>query len=375
MKKIIIAPDKFKGSLTGIEFCNAVERGIKKHLKDVEIVKLPLADGGDGTVEALQFYTGGEFVSLKVNDPLLRKINASYLFSSEQEMAFIEMAEASGIRLLKTEELNPLQTSTYGTGELLSDAIRKGAKHIILGIGGSSTNDAGMGMARALGFRFFDKEVNELDGNGGDLNNLHSIDNSYVLEELIDVKFDVACDVDNPLFGPNGAAHIYSPQKGASPEVVKELDNGLQNFNKVVLNQFGKDLQNIPGAGAAGGLGAGCVLFLHAELRSGTNLIKDIANFDEQVKDADWIVTGEGKFDEQTFSGKVIQGVLESRNSQKLAVFCGISELDEKQLKKHAIDFLAEMIVQAKDFEDSIQNSGIYLERAAEEFAEKFRKL
>ena len=373
--KIVIAPDKFKGSLTGIEFCNAVERGIKKHLKDVEIVKLPLADGGDGTVEALQFYTGGEFVSLKVNDPLLRKINASYLFSSEQKMAFIEMAEASGIRLLKTGELNPLQTSTYGTGELVWDAIRKGAKHIILGIGGSSTNDAGMGMARALGFRFFDKEENELDGNGGDLNNLHSIDNSHILEELIDVKFEVACDVDNPLFGPNGAAHIYSPQKGASPEVVEELDNGLQNFNKVVQNQFGKDLQSIPGAGAAGGLGAGCVLFLHAELRSGTNLIKDIANFDEQIKDAEWIVTGEGKFDEQTFAGKVIQGVVESRTSQKLAVFCGVSELDEKQLKKHGIDFLAEMIEQAKDFEDSIQNSAIYLERAAEEFAEKFRKL
>ena len=370
MKKIVIAPDKFKGSLTGIEFCNAVERGIKKHFPYTEIVKLPLADGGDGTVEALQFYTGGEYVSVKVNDPLNREINANYLFSAEQKIAFIEMAEASGIRLLKTDELNPLQTSTFGTGELIKDAIQKGAKHIILGIGGSATNDAGMGMARALGFRFYDKNSNELDGKGGDLNQLVSVDNSHVLEELADVKFEVACDVDNPLFGTNGAARIYAPQKGANPKVVEELDNGLQNFNDVVQKQFGKDLQSIPGAGAAGGLGAGCILFLRAELKSGTQLVKEIAHFDSKINDADWIITGEGKFDEQTFSGKVIKGVLESRTTQKLAVFCGISELSEKQLKEYKIDFLAEMMAQAKSFEDSIKNSGVYLERAAEEFAQ-----
>ncbi|WP_347840752.1 glycerate kinase [uncultured Draconibacterium sp.] len=372
MKKIVIAPDKFKGSLTGIEFCNAVERGIKKHVSEVEILKLPLADGGDGTVEALQFYTGGEYVSVMVNDPLGRKMKAKYLFSAEQKMAFIEMAEASGIRLLKTEELNPLQTSTFGTGELIKDAITRGANHIILGIGGSATNDAGMGMARALGFRFFDIAGNELDGKGGDLNQLHSIDSANVIEELAEVKFEVACDVDNPLFGSNGAAPIYSPQKGASPEVVEELDNGLQNFNTVVNNQFAKDLQSIPGAGAAGGLGAGCVLFLNAELKSGTSLIKDVANFDEQANGADWIITGEGKFDEQTFSGKVIKGVLESRKKQKLAIFCGISELSKAQLKEHQIDFLAEMMTQAKSFEDSIQNSGLYLENAAGLFAKEY---
>lgn len=370
--KIVIAPDKFKGSLSGIKFCNAVERGIGKHVNDAEIIKLPLADGGDGTVEALQFYTGGEYIEVEVNDPLNRKISANYLFSEEKKMAFIEMAEASGIRLLKTEEFSPLQTSTFGTGELVKDAIRKGAKQIIIGIGGSSTNDAGMGMARALGYRFFDKNGTELEGKGGDLNKLYSIDSSHVIEELIDVMFEVACDVDNPLFGLNGAAYIYSPQKGASPEIVKELDNGLQNFNAVVNAQFGKDLQSIPGAGAAGGLGAGCILFLNAELKSGTTLLKDVANFDETVKDADWIITGEGKFDEQTFSGKVIKGVLESRTSQKLAIFCGISELSEKQLKEHQIDFIAEMMTQATDFEDSIKNSERYLEKAAEEFAKLF---
>lgn len=370
--KIVIAPDKFKGSLTGIEFCEAVEKGIREHLPDAEILKLPLADGGDGTVEALKFYTGGEYVNVEVNDPLNQKIQADYLYSEEQKMAFIEMAGASGIRLLPTDELNPLFTSTFGTGELIKDAVLKGANHIILGIGGSATNDAGMGMAKALGFRFRDKKGNELEGKGKDLNQLHSIDSSLVMEDLVHVKFEVACDVDNPLFGPNGAAHVYGPQKGADPEMVEELDRGLQNFNEVVQTQYGKDLQSIPGAGAAGGLGAGCVLFLNAGLKSGTSLIKGVAGFDEQTKHADWIITGEGKFDEQTFSGKVIKGVLESRTNQKLAVFCGISELSAKQLQEHHIDFLSEMMQQAKDFGDSIQNSGVYLERAAKQFAQKY---
>lgn len=373
--KIVIAPDKFKGSLSGIEFCNAVERGIRKQMAAVEILKLPLADGGDGTVEALQFYTGGEYVSVEVNDPLHRKIKANYLLAPEKHMAFIEMAEASGIRLLTAEELNPLQTSTFGTGELIKNAIERGAKHIILGIGGSSTNDAGMGMARALGYRFFDDKGTELQGKGGDLIKLHSIDSSHILEALTHVKFEVACDVDNPLFGLNGAAHIYAAQKGASPMLVKELDKGLQNFNAVVINQFGKDLQSMAGAGAAGGLGAGCVLFFNAELKSGTSLIKGVAHFDELVADADWIITGEGKFDEQTFSGKVIKGVIDSRTKQKLAIFCGISELSDRQLKEHRIDFLAEIMEQAKDFSDSIKNSCAYLEKVAEEFAKSNLKV
>ena len=369
MKKIVIAPDKFKGSLTGIEFCDAVERGIKKHIENVTIIKLPLADGGDGMVEALKFYTGGDLISAEVHDPLFRPITANYLYAEKEKLAFIEMAEASGIRLLKNEELNPLETSTYGTGELILDAIKRGAKHILLGIGGSSTNDAGMGMASALGFRFFDAENNLLEGRGKDLNRLATIDASMVNEQLSNIIFEVACDVDNPLFGPNGAAYIYSPQKGASEQVVKELDTGLKNFNEKVETQFGKNLQNIAGAGAAGGLGAGCVLFLNAELKSGTQLIKSIADFDEQVKDADWIVTGEGKFDEQTFSGKVIKGVLDSRTNQKLAVFCGLSELTDQQIKAHKIDFLAEMMEQAADVGDSIKNAAKYLENVAEKFA------
>lgn len=371
MVKIIIAPDKFKGSLTGLEFCEAVEQGIRQNCEEVEILKFPLADGGDGTVEVLNYYLGGERITIRVHDPLMRPMDANYLYSDDKKMAFIEMAEASGIRLLKQAELNPLQTSTFGTGELVRDAIKRGARHIILGIGGSSTNDAGMGMARALGFRFLDESGKSLNGCGKDLNQLKSIESSEVIEGLTEIKFEIACDVDNPLFGPNGAAYIYAPQKGADYQMVQELDNGLQNFDEVINTQFGLKLQGIEGAGAAGGLGAGCILFLKAELKSGTSLIMDVADFKENVKNADWIITGEGKFDEQTFSGKVIKGVIDSITNQKLAVFCGTSELDKSRLHEHGVDYLVEMMTIAKDFEDSLANSALYLKEAAGDFAKQ----
>ncbi|PCH66580.1 MAG: glycerate kinase [Bacteroidales bacterium] len=369
MKKIILAPDKFKGSLTGMEFCDAIERGIRKHTSDIEIIKLPLADGGDGTIEVLNFYLEGEMISVEVHDPLHRKINASYLYSEGKKTAYIEMAEASGIRLLKSDEVNPMLTNTYGTGELIKDALDRGVEHIILGIGGSATNDAGLGMARALGYTFFNQDKEELKGVGEDLMLLSSIDKSAVHPRLNKVKFEVACDVDNPLYGENGAAHIYSPQKGATPEMVLELDAGLQNFNEVLKKQFEVDLQEISGAGAAGGLGAGCILFLNAELSSGIDLIKKEAGFDTHIKGADWIITGEGKLDEQTFSGKVIRGVLDSITDQKLAVFCGLIDLNEARLKEMNIDYISEIAEYATSRNDSIKNAGIYLEIASEEFA------
>ncbi|WP_430933207.1 glycerate kinase [Saccharicrinis sp. 156] len=367
--KIIIAPDKFKGSLTGLEFCDAVERGIKKHVSDIEIVKLPLADGGDGTIEVLKYYLDGEMITLEVHDPLYRKINASYLYSESKKTAYIEMAEASGIRLLKNEELNPLETSTFGTGELIADALNKGVKHIILGIGGSATNDGGLGMAKALGYRFFDVNNKELEGKGSDLIKLVKIDSSRVNPRIKNVNFDVACDVDNTLFGINGAAYTYAPQKGASYETVKQLDSGLRNYNAVVKNKFYKDLQHIPGAGAAGGMGAGSILFLNAQLNSGIDLIKNEANFDRNIVGADWIITGEGKLDEQTFSGKVIKGVMDSLTTQKLAVFCGISELAPEKLPELGVHYLKETRDLSISLDDSIKYAGRYLEMAVEEFA------
>ena len=371
MQKVVIAPDKFKGSLTGLEFCNIVEQCVLKYHPAAKVVKLPLADGGDGTVEALSYYMGGEFVELEVHDPLMRKVKATYLFSVEKKMAFIEMAEASGIRLLTSKEANPMQASTYGTGELIADAIKKGAKQIILGIGGSATNDAGMGMARALGFQFFDKDNNPLDGKGEDLAKLHHIMETYVLPELKDVAFEIACDVDNPLFGKNGAAHIYAPQKGASPRMVEQLDRGLQNVSQVVQKQYRTVLGNMPGAGAAGGMGFGAMLFLGATLKPGIDLIKGVANFDHEIQDAEWIITGEGKLDSQTFSGKVIKGVLDSRTNQRLAIFCGANELTKEEIHLHNIDHVAEIKPLAKNHEDSMNNSAEYLRRVTDYFMRK----
>ncbi|MFA9392094.1 MAG: glycerate kinase [Prolixibacteraceae bacterium] len=367
--KIIIAPDKFKGSLSGIDFCNIVERVLKAVVPDVNIKKLPLADGGDGTLDVLHYYLGGMLMVCTVQNPLNIPIEATYLFSENKKMAFIEMAQASGIKLLSHEQLNPLKTSTYGTGQLILDAIKRGAKQIILGIGGSSSNDAGMGMARALGYQFYDDKNQELAGKGEDLQKLHRIDRSNVLSQLKDISFEVACDVDNPLFGTNGAAFIYAQQKGADAKMVQELDKGLQNFNRLIKTQFGTDLQQIKGAGAAGGLGAGSICFLNAKLKPGIGLIKEIANFDLNIQDADWIITGEGKFDEQTFSGKVIKGIIESIKNQQLAVLCGISELSDHQLKKHNIHYIDQMINYASDIHDSINNSGKYLEAATLKFA------
>jgi len=367
--KIIIAPDKFKGSLTGIEFCDIVEAGIMEIAPHSEIYKLPLADGGDGTVDVLNYYLGGEIISLTVQNPLGNPTKASYLYSENKHLAFIEMAEASGIKLLSNEQLNPLATSTFGTGQLILDAIKLGAKHIILGIGGSATNDAGMGMARALGYWFFDSNNHELEGKGEDLVKLFKIDDSKKRLELDRVSFEIACDVNNPLFGADGAAYVYAPQKGADSKMVQELDKGLENFNNVVLKQYGINIQEIKGAGAAGGLGGGSVCFLNAKLKPGIDLIKSIADFDNAIKDADWIITGEGKFDAQTFSGKVIKGIIDSKNNQKLAVFCGASELSEQQLNHYGIDYIDQMTNYATDINDSIKNSKDYLKIAAHNFA------
>jgi len=368
MTKIVIAPDKFKGSLSGIAFCEIVENTLKANLKDINTIKLPLADGGDGTVEVLKYYLDGELRETDVHDPLGRKISARYLYSESKKVAFIEMAEASGLKLLTKKEINPLHTSTYGTGEIILDAINQGAKDIILGIGGSATNDCGLGMARALGYLFYDSKDNELTGTGSDLKSLTQINNLNVHPKLKDIKFQVACDVDNPLYGPNGAAYVYAPQKGANAQMIYDLNKGLMNFNSMSKKQFKIDLQQIKGSGAAGGLGAGSVLFLNAELVSGIDLIMSISDFKKHISDADWIITGEGKLDSQTLSGKVISGILNSITNQKLAVFCGINELSTNDLEKYRIDYMNQMINYAKNLDDSIKNASKYLSHAITDF-------
>ncbi len=368
MKKLVLAPDKFKGSITAVEFCELVESAIKRISPITSIVKCPLADGGDGTLDVLKSHLGGQQITVEVNDPLFRPVKADYLFSEQSKTAYIEMSSASGIRLLKENEANPLRTTTYGTGELIVDALQRGAQRILLGIGGSATNDAGLGMARALGYRFYDVNNVELKGVGADLIRLHRIEESSVVEQIKEVVFEVACDVGNPLYGHQGAAFIYAEQKGATTETLHKLDRGLRHFGSLMHRIRGVNPQDIKGAGAAGGLGAGAVVFLNARLLPGIELVMKVADFVSKIQDADWVITGEGRLDEQTLSGKVIQGVLNVKTTQKVAVFCGSITL-QKAVKE--IDYLAELSTLAATPEESVVQASDLLMQVAEQFARK----
>lgn len=368
--KIILAPDKFKGSLTGFEFCNAVEEGLGMVFPEADIIKKPLADGGDGTVDVVSHYMQGKRISISAHDPLFRAIPTSYVVSKTKVMAFIEMAEISGLKLLSKNENNCMQTTSFGFGELIVDAIENGVNELILGIGGSATNDGGMGMAQALGFRFLDANGEALKPIGSNLIEVKKIDTAKVHPKLAKVHVKVACDVSNPLYGPNGAAYVYAAQKGASKEEIELLDMGLKNFAKVLQETFGVDVQHVKGAGAAGGMGAGAFVFLNAELVSGIDLIKDIANFDASLENADWIITGEGKLDSQTFSGKTIAGVLKSAKQKNIpvAALCGAVTISEQEAKVFGLAYTVAISEGSTDIEDSIYNAYPNLVRAAENF-------
>ena len=369
--KFVIAPDKYKDSLTAFEFCDAVEEGLNKALEKPTIIRLPLADGGDGTIDVVKHYLKADVVKVKVNDPIFRPIEASYLFSEETKISYIEMAEASGLKLLIDSERNCMHTTTLGTGELIADALQKGAKEIILGIGGSATNDGGIGMASALGFRFLDKNNAVLEPKGENLIHIKTIDSSQVNPLLKNVVVKVACDVTNPLYGKNGAAYIYASQKGASNEDLAALDNGLRNYSKIVQRQFGIDTQQIEGAGAAGGMGAGSVVFLNAQLTSGIELIKELADFDTSIKDADWVITGEGKLDDQTLSGKTISGVIKSAKNQNIpvAALCGSVNISVETQKELGLDYAISIVKGISDLEEAMASSYTNLVHATYNFA------
>jgi glycerate kinase len=372
--KFVLAPDKFKGSLTGIQFCDAVEKGIKSVFPEAEILKLPLADGGDGTIEILDYHLHGEIIEVEVKDPLFRPIQASYLFIKSSSTAFIEMAEASGMKLLSSDEQNCFSTTTYGTGELILYAIKKGAKNIILGIGGSATNDCGIGMASALGFKFLDKDDNEIIAIGKNLSEIKKIDRTYIINNLSQITFNVACDVTNPLYGKDGAAYVYAAQKGAAIDEIRILDQGLRNMATLFKDQFEIDIQNIKGGGAGGGMGAGAKVFLKANLISGIDLIKKLVDFDSKIRNADWIITGEGNIDHQTLSGKTIQGVIASAKKYNIpvAAFCGNISLTQKELDKVGISYTSSIIEKSKSLEDAMVNSSDYLKNISSAFIKKF---
>ncbi len=369
--KFVLAPDKYKGSLTGREFCETVARGIKKVFPNAEILSRPLADGGDGTIDVVADYLNASKVSVTVKDPLFREITTHYLLSGDKRTAFIEMSEASGYKLLDKSEMNCMHTTTLGTGDMIADALEQGAKNIVLGIGGSATNDGGMGMAKALGYAFLDADGNELEPIGKHLGNVAKIDREHVNPKLSKAKIQVACDVNNPFYGENGAAKIYGAQKGASEEELEFLDKGLQSFAKVLHSTFDVDVQKIAGAGAAGGVGGGAVVFLNAELASGVDLVMELANFDEVLQGADWVITGEGQLDGQTFSGKTINGVIQSAKKKhiSIAAFCGSVDVTFEEMQQMGLDYAVSILNQIGDLDDAKAKSTENLELASYNFA------
>jgi len=369
--RIVIAPDSFKGSLTALEAANAIEEGLKRVFPKAEIVKVPMADGGEGTVQSLVDATGGRIVKKVVTGPLGDKVEAQFGILGDGRTAVIEMASASGLPLVPPDKRNPMVTTTYGTGELIKAALDMGCRRFIIGIGGSATNDGGGGMAQALGVKLLDKDGNDIPFGGGGLLKLDRIDISTLDPRIAESEIVVACDVDNPLTGPRGAARVYSPQKGATPEMVEILDKALERFAEAVKRDLGRDIKDVPGAGAAGGLGAGLMAFLNAKLQLGVDIVIEATGLEEKVKGADLVITGEGGIDSQTVYGKTPIGVAKVAKKfgiPVLAVAGGISD-DASVVYEHGIDGLMSIIPRPITLDEAMAQGPKLLSDAAERIA------
>ncbi len=363
MMKVLIASDKFKGTLSAHEVCEAISKGIKKN-NEVEIEIQALADGGDGSLEIISQFLNLEKQLIQTVDPLGRKIKTFYLTSHDS--AFIELAHASGIALLPKEDRNPMKTSTYGTGLMIKDAINKGFKKVFLFLGGSATNDAGTGIASALGWKFQDKHKRELYVNGGNLVDIHIIESpSDSITE--DIEIVLLCDVTNPLYGPHGSAYIYAAQKGANSQEIEFLDNGLKNIHAVLLKESGIDTNRIPGVGSAGGIGASLIALCNAKIQIGFEMISNLTNLEDKIRNADIVISGEGKLDSQSVKGKVIYGVskLCKKHEKPLIVFAGQNELTASEIENLAVKNAYAIMDHAKDIEDALSNGKFYLEKIA----------
>ncbi|MGL4292320.1 MAG: glycerate kinase family protein [Bacteroidales bacterium] len=362
MKKIVIAADSFKGSLSSLEIADSAESAIKLLFPRCEVVKIPIADGGEGTVDAIIESTNGRRITCRVHDPLMREIDASYGILGDGRTAVIEMATASGLPLLSPSERNPWIATTYGTGELILDAIKKGCRSFLIGIGGSATNDAGSGMLRALGFVFKDESGNELTDGGQILSRIKTVETKTVVPLLKDCEFKIACDVNNPFYGMNGAAWIYSRQKGADDMMIEALDKGLVDFANLIKSIYDLDISTMPGAGAAGGLGGAFVAFLNGELVPGIGMVLDAIDFNNRIQGADLIITGEGRMDAQTCMGKAPVGVLRVAQKQAIPVIGICGSLQDSDV---LIDTVFLSVV-------SIQSAPVSLETAMQkEYAQK----
>ncbi|AHG85574.1 Glycerate kinase [Bibersteinia trehalosi USDA-ARS-USMARC-190] len=369
--KIIIAPDSFKESLTALEVANAIEQGFKHVFPYAEFCKVPMADGGEGSVQSLVDATNGSLVEVEVTAPLGNKTTAFFGLSGDKQTAFIEMAAASGLHLVPFEQRNPLITTTFGTGELIKAALDCGVKKIILGIGGSATNDGGVGMLQAVGFSFKNAKGEEIGFGGGALNQIDTISLEKRDPRLTQVEFEVACDVDNPLCGERGAAAVFAPQKGATASMVTLLDNALAHFANIVRQKLDIEIADKAGSGAAGGMGAGLLLLPKVQLKAGVQIIIEATNLAEKIQNADLVITGEGRMDAQSIAGKTPIGVakLAKQFGKPVIAIVGCLRDDYPVVYQHGIDAVFPIIKQLGSLEETLQSGKENLCSCAENVA------
>jgi len=373
--RVVIAPDSFKECLTAMQVADAIEAGLKAALPDAECIKIPVADGGEGTVQSLVDATGGEIVRLEVTDPLGDPVEAFFGVLGDGETAVIEMAAASGLHLVLPERRDPRVTTTFGTGQLMRAALDRGARRLLLGIGGSATNDGGAGMAQALGVVLLDGRGRSIGSGGGALSALAQIDLAGLDQRLEQTSIEVACDVDNPLTGPTGASAIFGPQKGATPAMIEELDQNLAHFGQLLESVSGRKVVSLAGAGAAGGLGAGLCGFLGASLKPGIAMVLDVLRFRERLQGADLVITGEGRIDSQTIFGKTPFGVAQAAKQAGLPVIAiaGSVADDYEAVHDHGIDAVFDVVPRAMTLDEALTAGAANISRTARNIGEMIR--
>ncbi|KJG36930.1 glycerate kinase [Photobacterium angustum] len=369
--KIIIAPDSYKESLTAMEVATAIENGFRQVIPNAEYIKLPMADGGEGTVQSLVDASSGRIIECTVTGPLGEQVNGFFGLMGDGKTAIIEMAAASGLHLVSPEQRNPMLTTSFGTGELILAALDKGVEHIIVGIGGSATNDGGIGMAQALGVRLLDENNKSINYGGGALSRLHHIDISDINPRLAKVKLEIACDVDNPLCGEKGASQVFGPQKGATPEMVVQLDNNLAHYAEIIKRDLGTDVKDIAGAGAAGGMGAALLGLFNAQLRPGIEIVMDAVNLADVLKDANLVITGEGRIDSQTIHGKTPIGVARTakRFNKPVIGIAGCLSYDCDVVYDHGIDAVFSVVPRSVSLAEALAEAAINVELTARNIA------
>ena len=373
--KIVVAPDSFKGSVSAKDAALSIKRGIIKAYKDIDVVCVPMADGGEGTVQPMVDATGGKIIYTKVQGPMLREVDAFYGILGDGKTAVIEMAAASGLPLVSGYEKDPRIASTYGTGELIRHALDEGCERIIMGLGGSATNDGGQGMAKALGVKFLDKQGRDVGCGGGSLDKLHSIDVSGMDKRIKNCEVILACDVENPLCGPTGATYVFGPQKGAKDGLLEILDKNLAHYANIINSALDIDIKDYPGAGAAGGLGGGALAFLKAKMRKGVEIVIEMVGLDEHVKDADLVITGEGMMDYQTQFGKTPFGVAKAAKKHDVPVIALVGKIGKgaDALYDLGIDSIFSIVDGPMTLEDAMMNGEKLLEDTAERVMRFYR--